>query len=420
MKYYIHTLGCKVNTYESKVMSDILSNNGYSKGSIDDSEIIVINTCFVTNVAEKKSLQMIRKLSKQGKLVIVTGCLSQAKPEDVAKIKEVSIILGNQDKSKLIDYINDYKQEQVIKIYNLNDLPFEEMKLNNFDKTRAFVKIQDGCENFCSYCIIPFTRGKLRNKKKEDVINEVTTLVKTGHKEIVLTGIHTGNYKDEDYKFSDLLNDLVKIENLINLRISSIEITEVTNEVLNVIKNNKILVDHMHIPLQSGNDEVLKGMNRKYDIAYFMNKVDELRKIRPNISLTTDVIVGFPGESEEMFENTIKNIKEINFSKLHVFPFSKREGTKAASMINQIPEDIKKQRVKKLLEISKQLEISYMTNQLNKTLSFLPETYIDGVLTGHTGNYLSVKVEGEENLLNTSLLVKITSIDYPYCFGKKL
>lgn len=416
MKYFIINLGCKVNAYEAKVMSDLLDNAGYINGSIDDADIYVINTCFVTNVAENKSFQMIRKaINKKHQLVIVCGCLPQAKSDEVCKIDGVDIIIGNKDKTKIIDYINEHTK--INKIYDISNTDFENMKLNNFNKTRAFVKIQDGCDNFCSYCIIPYTRGGLRSKKKEDVLEEVAILVKNGHKEVVLTGIHTGNYGDSEYDFASLLGDLVKIKGLKRLRISSIEITELNERVLDIIKNNDILVDHMHIPLQAGSDDILKLMNRKYDIEYFFNKINEIRSIRPNISITTDAIVGFPNETEELFEETVENIKKINFSKLHVFPYSLREGTKASLMDNQIDEYVKKERVKVLLRLSKELELEYMNKFIGKELEFIPETYKDGYLIGHTGNYLSIKTKGDKELLNTITKVKIEEINYPYCLS---
>lgn len=415
MKYYIINLGCKVNAYESKVMSDLLDNEGYLKGSIDESDIYIVNTCFVTNVAEHKSFQMIRKVVKKNpKLVIVCGCLPQMKSDEVLAINGVDIVLGNKDKSKIVDYINNYK-EKISKIYDLSNTEFEDMQLNNFNKTRAFVKIQDGCNNFCSYCIIPYTRGNVRSKRKEDVINEITNLINYGHKEVVLTGIHTGNYHDNDYDFANLLNDVVKIKGLKRLRISSIEITEINERVIDVIKNNDILVDHMHIPLQSGSNEILKLMNRKYDINYFINKINELRSIRPDISITTDVIVGFPFETEELFQETINNIKKINFSKLHVFPYSRREGTKADLMDNQVDDVTKKNRTHVLIELSKELEINYVNKFIGKEIEFIPETYKDGYLYGHTGNYLAIKTKGNKELINNIVKVKIEKIEYPYC-----
>ena len=414
MKYFIINLGCKVNAYEAKVMSDLLDNHGYQKGSIDDADIYIVNTCFVTNVAEHKSFQMIRKAIKLKKhLVIVCGCLSQIKADEVLKLDGVDIVIGNKDKTKIIEYIDNYKSK-ISKIYNLSNVEFEDMQLNNFDKTRAFVKIQDGCNNFCSYCIIPYTRGNVRSKKREDVINEIKNLINYGHKEIVLTGIHTGNYHDSTYDLADLLLDILEIDGLKRLRISSIEITEINNRIIDIIRNNNILVDHMHIPLQSGSDTILKLMNRKYDINYFINKINQLRAIRPDISITTDVIVGFPGETDELFLETIENIKKINFSKLHVFLYLVREGTKASVMPNQVDEITKKKRAHQLLALSKQLENNYMNKFINQELDFIAETFKDGFLFGHTGNYLLIKVKGDKNLLNKVVKVKIKENNYPY------
>ena len=417
MKYYIINLGCKVNSYEAKVMSDLLDNNGYIKGSIDDADIYIINTCFVTNVAEHKSIQMIHKAIKfRPKLVIVCGCLTQMKSDEILKIEGVDIVLGNKDKTKIIEYIKNYK-EKISKIYDLFNVEFENMSLNNFDKTRAFIKIQDGCNNFCSYCIIPYTRGNVRSKKKEDVLAEINSLVENGHKEIVLTGIHTGNYHDGFYDFADLLNDIVKIPNLKRLRISSIEITEINDRVLDIINNNKVLVDHMHIPLQSGSNKILNLMNRKYDVDYFISKIEKIRNVRPSISITTDVIVGFPNETTELFDETIATIKKIKFSKLHVFPYSLREGTKACLMDNQVDNVTKKERARILINLSKRLELDYMNKFINQELDFIPEVYKDGFLYGHTGNYLSVKLKSDKAILNKLLKVKIMAVEYPYCIA---
>lgn len=421
MTYYIHTLGCKVNTYESNVMADLLENRGLSRGTLENADIVIVNTCCVTNVAEHKSLQSIRKCAKDGRLLIVTGCLSQMKTDVVSMIPNVKIVLGNQGKSKILEYIDQYEQDQIIDVKKMEEVPFEDMRLNNFDKTRAFVKIQDGCNNFCSYCIIPYTRGNVRSKRKEDVLNEIITLVKNGHQEIVLTGIHTGNYGVEfqDYHFADLLKDIVKIKGLKRLRISSIEITEINEQVLEVIKDSNILVDHMHIPLQAGSNVILEKMNRKYDVDYFLDKIKQIRKIRPNMSITTDVIVGFPYEKEELFKETIDTIKKVKFTKLHVFPFSVREGTKAASMQDGfIKEEVKKERVKVLLELSKQLEQEYMEGFIGQVVDFIPEVYKDGFLIGHSGNYLLLKVKGDKTLLHQFLSVQVDQILYPYCFGK--
>ena len=427
MKFQIYTLGCKVNTYESNVMRDALLNKGYFEvGLKENADITIINTCTVTNTADSKSMKVIRQAIRRNEnaIIVVCGCLVQNKKEEVSKIDGVDIVIGNINKSKIVDYIEKYIEEkkQEVDVRNIMDTNFEPMMLNNFNKTRAFVKIQDGCNNFCSYCIIPYTRGNVRSKDKQSVLKEIQLLVDEGHKEVVLTGIHTGNYGAEfaDYKFADLLKDIVKIDKLERLRISSIEITEINDDVMEVIKENNILVDHMHIPLQSGSDAVLKRMNRKYDKEYFINKIKKLRKIRPNISITTDVIVGFPGETKEEFEETIETIKKIEFTKLHVFPYSKREGTKAAVMDGQVDENIKKKRVKILLQLSKELEYNYMEKFIGQKVIFIPEMAKEDYIIGHTGNFLNVKYHGNKNDLNKDIEVKINNIEYPYCIGSTI
>lgn len=417
MKFYIYNLGCKVNSYESNVMKDNLINNGFILSSLDDADIVIINSCCVTNTASNKTMKLIRHVyNNYSVILVVVGCFIQSRKEDLSDIPG-DILIGNKNKSMISSYINKYldTRERIEDLYDVSDVSFESMKLNNYDHTRAFIKIQDGCNNFCSYCIIPFTRGGVRSKKKEDVLSEVRALISSGHKEIVLTGIHTGNYGAEfdNYDFACLLNDLVKIDGLQRLRISSIEITEINDRVIDIIKNNKVLVDHMHIPLQSGSDSILKAMNRKYDIKYFIDKINTLRSIRPDISITTDVIVGFPGETDELFLETVNNIKKIGFTKLHVFPYSRRTGTVADKMVNQIDECIKKKRVRVLLDLSKELEINYMKKFIGKTVSFIPEVIKDGYLIGHTGNYLNVKCKGD-TLIHDSIDVTLKDIKYPY------
>ena len=421
MKFYIYTLGCKVNTYESNVMRDILLNNGYEEVTKKDeiADIYIINTCTVTNTAHQKSFKIIRHAINQNKkaIIVVVGCDAQINADIIKEINGVSIILGNKNKSKILDYINEYKEnrKQIVDIYDLENQDFECMQLNNFNKTRAFVKIQDGCENFCSYCIIPYARGNVRSKDMQDVLNEITHLVKENHREIVLTGIHTGHYgSDKNYNFACLLREIIKIEGLERLRISSIEINEITEEVLEVIKESEIIVDHIHIPMQSGCDKTLKEMNRKYDSNFFINKINDIRKIRPNISITTDVIVGFPNETEEDFNQTLETIKQIKFSKIHAFPFSLRKGTKAEQIPNHLSEILKKERVKTLIKLSKELELDYMNKFIGKEVTFIPEIYKDGYLIGHTGNYLLIKYKGDISKLNKTIKVKIEKTEYPY------
>ena len=423
MKFYIYTLGCKVNTYESNVMKDKLINNGYIEGNENDSDIYIINTCTVTNTSDNKSLKVVRRVLKNNpnSIVVVVGCMTQVNSKLLDDL-DVSIILGNSGKSKIVEYIEEYKKtkEKIVDVQDIMEKNFEDMCLNNFNKTRAFVKIEDGCENFCSYCIIPYARGKVRSKKPEVVIGEIKNLINDGHKEIVLTGIHTGHYGSDldEYSFSKLLKEIEKIQGLERLRISSIEITELDDEFMDVLNGSKILVDHMHIPIQSGSDEILKLMNRKYDKDYFIEKIEKIRSIRPDISITTDLIVGFPGETEGLFNETLDTINKIKFSKIHVFPFSLRKGTKAEELPNHIDDITKKERVKKILNINEALEKEYFNRFINKEVEFLPEIYKEGYIIGHTGNYLLIKTKGNIKDLNEIKKVKIEKIEYPYCIGE--
>ena len=418
MKVSFYTLGCKVNTYESEVLMNKFKNAGYEIVDFDDlADIYVINTCSVTNTSDSKSRKIIREASRKNKdaIICVMGCYSQLNYEDIKSLGDnVAIILGNNDKSKLLDYIEEYKKNKqtIIKIDDLNKACFEDMRLDNFQKhTRAFVKIQDGCNNYCSYCIIPYTRGNVRSKKKEDVLDEINTLVKNGYKEVVLTGIHTGHYGQDlkDYDFSDLLKELEQIKGLERIRISSVEITELNDKFLETLKNSKKIVNHIHIPIQSLCDKTLKDMNRKYDVDYFFNKINEIRSIRPNIAITSDVIVGFPGETDEDFNITKENIRKLGITELHVFPYSIRKGTRAASM-PQVDGNIKKKRVKELIELSEELKNKYYKSLIGTKEQLLTEKYLDGYLIGHLSNYGLVKVKSDKELLNEILDVKL--LDY--------
>lgn len=417
----ILTLGCKVNTYESEYIINLLKENGYiMKDFQDQCDIYIINTCTVTNQSDSKSKKMIRQAIRRNPdaCIVAMGCFIQANPEYYED--GIDILIGNKDKSNIISILNEYfkTKETIKKQYTGRIKEFEDMYIKEFPgRTRAFVKIQDGCDNFCSYCIIPFVRGKCRSKNEDEVVEEITDLVNNGYKEIVLTGIHTGSYGvDLETNFAHLLNRLVKIKGLLRLRISSIETTELNEEVLSILEKEKILVDHLHIPIQAGSNEILKKMNRKYDLDYFFHKIEQIRKIRPNISITTDLIVGFPGESEELFEKTIETCKKINFSKIHVFPYSERKGTASSRMENKIDNKIKKERAKKLIEVSKELEINYMNNFINQTVEVLIEEHKDGYSMGHTGNYLHVKIK-KEYPQNKIVKVKIIKVDYPYVIG---
>ena len=418
MKVAFYTLGCKVNTYESEVLMNKFKKEGYEIVDFDDiSDIYVINTCSVTNTSDQKSRKIIREASRKNKdaIICVMGCYSQLNHEDIKSLGDnIAIILGNNDKSKLLDYISEFKKnkKQIVKIDDLNKVCFEDMRLDSFEKhTRAFVKIQDGCNNYCSYCIIPYTRGNVRSKKKEDVLDEINTLVKNGYKEVVLTGIHTGHYGQDlnDYDFSDLLRELEKIDGLERIRISSVEITELNDKFLDTLKNSKKIVNHIHIPIQSLCDKTLKDMNRKYDVEYFFNKINEIRSIRPNIAITSDVIVGFPNETDEDFNTTKENIRKLGITELHVFPYSIRKGTRAASM-PQVDGNVKKQRVKELIELSEELKNTYYKSLIGTNEKLLTEKYLDGYLIGHLSNYGLIKVKSNKEILNEILDVKL--LDY--------
>lgn len=422
MKVGIYTLGCKVNTYESEFVTSLLENHGYQICHFDEvCDIYIINTCTVTNTSDIKSRKIIRRAKRKNPnaCVIAMGCYIQSDKDNI--IDEVDIAIGNRNKSQIVTLIETYfKDKQKINTLDSNfDETFEDMSISKYNnKTRAFVKIQDGCENFCSYCIIPFVRGRCRSKEFNKVIEEVTTLTKNGFKEIVLTGIHTGNYgTDINTNFAALLRGLVKIQGLERLRISSIEVNELTDEVLEIIKNNDVIVNHLHIPIQAASDHVLKLMNRKYDLQFFINKIKKIREIKKDISITTDIIVGHPGETNEDFEEGIKVLKQINFSKLHVFPYSKRNGTVAADM-EQIDDSVKKKRARVLLNLSKELEINYMNNFIGKDLNVLIEQNHDRYCVGHTTNYLNVKIYNQNFESETIVKVKLTKIEYPFVIGE--
>lgn len=423
MKFIIYTLGCKVNTYESNVIKDNLINAGYEEANGEIADIYVINTCTVTNTGDTKSLRTIRKCIRSNKeaIIIVCGCMSQMDYHK-ANIPGVSIILGNQYKAKIVEFIHRYitTRKQLVVVDDIMDAEFETMKLNNFDYTRAFVKIEDGCDNYCTFCIIPYVRGHVRSKEPRLVLEEINSLINKGHKEIVLTGIHTGHYGSDlsNYTFADLLKDILKIPGLERLRISSIEITEIDNDILSIMNDSSIIVDHLHIPIQSGSNQILSSMNRKYDKELFKNKVTEIRKVRPSISLTTDLIIGFPDETEECFQETIDTINDIGFSKIHVFPYSLRKGTKAEFLPNPVDSKIKRIRVSKMIELSKTLEIEYMNQFINQEVEVIPESYKDGYIIGHTGNYLLVKFPGDACDIHTTCRVLITSTEYPYSIAQ--
>lgn len=399
MTFCIKTLGCKVNTYESELIHNLFIRKGYVY-SKDNAEVYVINTCTVTNMSDRKSRQIINTTRRDNKnaIIVVCGCFSQ-NAFNSGRLDEIDadIIIGNKDKSKIVEYVEDYikNKRKTTKFYNMDEVEFENMELDSMEgRTRAFVKIEDGCENFCTYCIIPYVRGKVRSKSHEMVIEEVTNLINKGYKEVVLTGIHTGHYVDKDYNFEHLLRDLVNISGLLRLRISSIEINELTDGVLDIFSKSDVLVPHLHIPLQSGSDHILKEMNRKYDKEYFINRIEYIKSIKKDVSITTDVITGFPGETDMEHLESMETIKKIGFTKVHVFPYSDRYNTVASKMPNKVNGNVKKERVKDLLMLSDELENSFNSKFYGRVLPVLIEEEKDSYFYGHTANFIRVKVSG--------------------------
>lgn len=415
MKLYIETLGCKVNTYESEVIKEEFLRNGYTiTNSAENADVIVINTCSVTNQSDAKSRKVIRSARKNNPnaILVVCGCSAQNHRKDLQELG-IDILLGNKDKSKIFEYVNNYNNIKINKFYDLVHSDFENMSLNNYsDRTRAFVKIQDGCNNYCSYCIIPYLRGTIRNKDFDTAVKEINTLVSNGFKEIVLTGIHTGSYD----RFVELIREISKNDALERIRISSIEATEIDEEFLNELKINNKICDHMHIPVQAACNNTLKKMNRKYDMTKYIEIINKLREIRPNINITTDLIVGFPTETEEDFKESLTNASLIKFGKIHVFPYSKRDGTVASKMNNIVSDIDKKRRTHEMIELSNRLENEYYNKFINKELDVLIEEVKDGISTGHTSNYIKVIIN-EELEHNKIYSVQIDRVDGINVYG---
>lgn len=422
-----HTLGCKVNHYETEAMWQIFKDDGYSRVDFDqNADVFVINTCTVTNTGDKKSRQVIRRAIRKNPdaVVCVTGCYAQTAPKDIMDIPGVDVIIGTEDRDKLLGYVNQYHQERqpINGVKNImKKRTYEEMDVPYFtDRTRATLKIQEGCNNFCTFCIIPWARGLMRSRNPEKVVEQATQLVEQGYKEIVLTGIHTGGYGEDlkDYNLAQLLRDLEEVDELNRLRISSIEASQLTDEVIDVINQSNKIVRHLHIPIQSGSDTVLKRMRRKYTMEFFESRIIELKKIMPNVAITSDVIVGFPGETEEEFMETYDFIDKHHFSELHVFPYSIRTGTPAARMTDQVDENVKKERVQRLINLSNSLAEEYAEIFKDDVLEIIPEEENDGKLIGHSDNYLKVEVEGDASLTGELVKVKITEPGYPVSKGE--
>ncbi|WP_071395817.1 tRNA (N(6)-L-threonylcarbamoyladenosine(37)-C(2))-methylthiotransferase MtaB [Bacillus tuaregi] len=428
-----HTLGCKVNHYETEAIWQLFKQEGYERVDFEArSDVYIINTCTVTNTGDKKSRQVIRRAIRKNPdaVICVTGCYAQTSPAEIMAIPGVDIVIGTQDRVKMLEYINQYKEERqpINAVGNImKSRVYEELDVPSFtDRTRASLKIQEGCNNFCTFCIIPWARGLMRSRDPKEVIHQAQQLVDAGYKEIVLTGIHTGGYGEDlkDYNLAMLLSDLeANVNGLKRLRISSIEASQISDEVIDVIKNSNVIVRHLHIPLQSGSDTVLKRMRRKYTMASFAERLRKLREIMPDLAVTSDVIVGFPGESEEEFMETYQFVKEHQFSELHVFPYSKRTGTPAARMEDQVDEDVKNERVHRLISLSDQLAKEYASKFEGEVLEVIPEEEFkeeanQGLYVGYTDNYLKVVFPATEDMVGEIVKVKIARAGYPYNEGE--
>jgi threonylcarbamoyladenosine tRNA methylthiotransferase MtaB len=424
-----HTLGCKVNHYETEAIWQLFKEEGYERVDYDSiADVYVINTCTVTNTGDKKSRQVIRRAIRKNPdgVICVTGCYAQTSPGEIMAIPGVDVVVGTQDRRKMLTYIEEFKKERqpINGVTNImKNRVYEELDVPAFtDRTRASLKIQEGCNNFCTFCIIPWARGLMRSRDPEEVVKQAQQLVDAGYKEIVLTGIHTGGYGEDmkDYNLAMLLRDLEQnVKGLKRIRISSIEASQLTDEVIEVIDQSNIVVRHLHVPLQSGSNTVLKRMRRKYTMEFFAERLEKLKKALPGLAVTSDVIVGFPGESEEEFMETYNFIKEHQFSELHVFPYSKRTGTPAARMDDQIDEEVKNERVHRLIELSNQLAKEYASRFEDEVLEVIPEEiYDDGRYVGYTDNYLKVVFPATEEMVGQLVKVKITEAGYPLNKGQ--
>ncbi|GGD04409.1 tRNA (N(6)-L-threonylcarbamoyladenosine(37)-C(2))-methylthiotransferase MtaB [Pontibacillus salipaludis] len=428
-----HTLGCKVNHYETEAIWQLFKEEGYERTDFDrSSDVYVINTCTVTNTGDKKSRQVIRRAIRKNPdaVICVTGCYAQTSPAEIMDIPGVDIVVGTQDRRKMLDYIKQYQEERqpINGVTNImKTRTYEELDVPAFtDRTRASLKIQEGCNNFCTFCIIPWARGLMRSRDPEEVIQQAQQLVDAGYKEIVLTGIHTGGYGEDmkDYNLAMLLRELDKrVNGLKRIRISSIEGSQITDDVIDVLRESDKIVRHLHIPLQSGSNTVLKRMRRKYTTEFYKERVDRIKEALPGLAITSDVIVGFPGETEEEFNETYRFIQEIGYSELHVFPYSKRTGTPAARMDDQVDEEVKNDRVHQLIELSNQQAKEYASQYDGEVLEVIPEEKFkddenDNRYVGYTDNYLKVVFEGKEDMVGEIVRVKLTQAGYPYNAGQ--
>ncbi len=415
------TLGCKVNQYETETMEGLFLSAGYSVVPFTEkADIYIVNTCSVTTLGEKKSRQIIRRAARENEdaLICVTGCYAQLAPDTIAGIEGVGLIVGTQDRGRIVELVEDALREKrggiddavrdvgdIMAAQDFEDIPL----MAPPTRTRAFLKIQEGCENYCSYCIIPYTRGRLRSRTIESVRREAKKLIDAGFREIVLTGIHLGaygrdlkRYHNIDATLADAARAVLSVESesgrLRRLRLSSLESLELSPELFSLIRSDARFAHHLHLPLQAGSDAILHAMNRHYDTASFARLIEGVRREVPDVAISTDIIVGFPGETDELFQETLDFAREMRFSRIHVFPYSIRPGTPAARMKNQIPAPVKKERVHALEAVAEEMAHDFHAQQIGKTLGVLFETREDGITDGLTGTYVRVYTDDDVEL----------------------
>ena len=431
-KVAFYTLGCKVNQYETEAMLEMFKEDGYEQVDSEDyADVYVINTCTVTHMSDRKSRQYIRRMKKKNPnaIIAVVGCYSQVSPEEILEIEEVNLVMGTNERRTIVDEIKklevvegDKKASTVDDIMKVR--AFEEIEISQSNgRTRAFMKIQDGCDRFCTYCIIPYARGgKVRSRDMESIVNEAKTLAENGYEEVVLTGIHVASYgkdlKEENTNLLDVIKRVNEIDGIKRIRTSSVEPILFTDEFVNEVSNMEKVMPHYHLSLQSGCDETLKRMNRRYTTEEYKTIVNKLREEIPNVAITTDVIVGFPGETEEEFEKTYNFLKDIELSQMHIFKYSPRKGTKAADMENQVSPQDKHERSEKLLKLNKENFEKMATRMVGKEFEVLFEQEVgENKYEGLTPNYLKTIVTSNEDICGKIIKVKIIEVKDEYVEG---
>lgn len=419
--FSILTLGCKVNQYESEAMKELFEKNQYVEvdKETDVADVYIVNTCTVTNLSDRKSRQYIRRAKRENPdaIVAVVGCYSQVSPKEVESLEDVDIIIGTSERERIVELCENYKKDQgkINIVRSLKgDREFQKIKTTREHiMTRSYMKVQDGCNRFCSYCIIPYARGEIRSRTIEDSLEEAKVLAKAGYKEIVLTGIHIGSYGKDlgDKRLIDLIEAIGKVQGIERIRLSSVEPVIITDEFMERALETKKLCDHFHLSLQSGSNKILKAMNRRYTREEYMEKCQIIRKYMPYAGLTTDIIVGFPTETDEDFNDSLDLVEKVKFSKIHVFKYSKRKGTPAASMKNQVDGNIKIERSEKLLETNDRLMEEFIEKNKNRSLKVLFEERKEDYYEGYTTNYIRCKLKTQEELKNKIINVKIKGVE---------